>query len=1048
MLFFTEEKIAKQLSEIQPTIYREIYPIPYFKFHEGPCSGAERPDFDDRHWADFRVGDAWGGYDVVAWFRANVPIATHLRDQKVALRFLVGPRDSGGLTAETLLYVNGTPLQAIDIWHDEAWLPPEYLQQDEISIALKAWSGMLNVPERCRFKLAQLVQIDEATERFYYLADVLHKTITTLEEHDWRRVRLLETINEAFRRIDFTRLRSEVYYRSISNAARFLEEQIAELRSAEPVKPTVVGVGHSHIDMIWLWRLCHTREKAARSFSTVLHLMRQYPEYRYIHSSPQLYKFLSQDYPDIFARVKERIASGEWEITGGMWVEADTNLPNGESLIRQILFGKRYMRAEFGVETHTVWLPDVFGYSWALPQIICKSGLRYFVTSKISWNQFNRFPYDTFYWRGIDGSEVLSHFITTPENNTRRYTYNGTLSPAEVKGIWDNYQQKIINDELLLTYGWGDGGGGPTRQMLEWARIMDNVPGLPRVKLDKVEPYLARLERRLAGKDVPLWDGELYLEYHRGTYTSQAYIKRANRKAEILYHDAEWLSAIADIITGQQDYPAESLHEGWELILLNQFHDALPGSSIHQVYEDCRQDYARIETIGRSAIDDAQTCLLRQIPTEQPALVVFNSLSWQRNGLIELPWSALLAGRTIADSDGKPSPVQIVDNSGQKCALIEASDVPALGYRAYPLIPTDTQSEAEPMIITPDHLENRYYQIKLNEQGQIISIFDKVHRREVIAPGAAANVFQAFEDKPMNFDAWDIDPYYQEKMQVIDHLIGIWVEEQGPLRGVLLLQWGFYDSVITQRIVLYRQSPRIDFCTEIDWHEHQVLLKVAFPVAVRSTRATYEIQFGSIERPTHWNTSWDYAKFESVGHKWVDLSEGNYGVSLLNDCKYGHDIHDNVIRLTLLKSAIAPDEQADQGQHVFTYSLLPHAGDWRQGSTIHEAYALNYPLHIDVIPAAQPGSRAPTQYQFAMLDSDHVILETVKKAEDEDAWIVRVYESKQYRSSSVRLTFAQPIRKAVECNLVEEQEQPVRYEGSEIIFPIIPYEIKTFKVWF
>ena len=585
--------------------------------------------------------------------------------------------------------------------------------------------------------------------------------------------------------------------------------------------------------------------------------------------------------------------------------------------------------------------------------------------------------------------------------------------------------------------------------MLESARVLKNLPGLPEVRLGRAEDYFQRLEQRLNGTDLPVWDGELYLEYHRGTYTSQAYNKRANRRAEVLYHDAEWLSTLAALLTENFHYPNEELREGWELILLNQFHDILPGSSIRQVYEDSREQYATVNRIGEGVMEEAGRRLLSGIASGQDSLVVFNPLSWERSEVIELPWSAEIEGKTILNPSGCPSPVQIVDREGEPRILVEADDVPSLGYRSYPLVPAEPAEEPEEggLKVTSDTLENRYYRIRLNERGKLISLCDKENQREVISPGSRANVFQAFEDKPMAFDAWDIDIYYQEKGREIDDLVEARVEEAGPLRAVLLLRWRFYDSEIAQRFILYRNSRRIDFRTEVDWHEQQVLLKVAFPVAVRSTRATYDIQFGSIERPTHWNTSWDLARFETVGHKWADLSEGNYGVGLLNDCKYGHDVKNNVIRLTLIKSAIKPDEQADQGKHEFVYSLLPHAGEWRDGQLVPEAYALNYPLLNGYLPGGQPGS-LPQTYRLAEVDADNVIVETVKKAEQEDAWIVRLYEYKQSRSNAVTLSFGKAIRKAVECNLVEEEDRPVETQGSSLQFPILPYEIKTFKVWF
>jgi alpha-mannosidase len=760
-----------------------------------------------------------------------------------------------------------------------------------------------------------------------------------------------------------------------------------------------------------------------------------------------LYKFVEQDYPEIYAQIKAVVAAGRWETIGGMWVEPDCNVPNGESLVRQILLGKLFFKQEFGADSAILWLPDVFGFPWSLPQLMRLSELKYFVTTKLSWNQFNRFPHDTFTWRGIDGSEVLAHFVTTPEKGDGSWhsTYNGLLTPFDVKGLWDNYKQKHVNDELLMIYGWGDGGGGPTKEMLESANVLRHLPGFPRVKHGKAEPYFARLAERLAKRSLPTWDGELYLELHRGTYTSQAYNKRANRKAEILYHEAEWMATMADVLLNQSSYPAEALKEGWELLLFNQFHDILPGSSIRQVYEDSYVQYQELERIGGVTLAEARSSILGQISCAQESLVVFNSLGWSRSGLIEYAYTNTLAGKTIVQPNGRPAPMQIVQRDGKKKVLFHIDSVPSLGYHAYALTQLNAMIERETIIVQPTYLENHYYRIELNAIGQIATLFDKLNMRDVLA--GQGNVFQVFEDKPLLFDAWDIDIFYGDKEQVINQLLDAIVEETGPVRGVLRLRWQFHNSTITQRIKIYADSPRIDFDTEVEWHEQQTLLKVAFPVQIRSTKATYDIQWGNIERPTHWNTSWDWARFECVGHKWADLSEGNYGVALLNDCKYGHDIKDNVLRLTLIKSPIRPDPLADQGLHQFTYSLLPHAGNWRVGRVAQHAYDLNYPLHVDYLAAHERAS-LPSSYSFAQVDTDHVMIETVKRAEDGDGWIVRMYEYQQSRNNTITITFGRPLARAVECNLLEEEMALVTFDRQHIMCAVKPYEIKTFKVWF
>jgi alpha-mannosidase len=1045
IMVYTIEKIEKQVKVIREAAYRKVFPIPVWKFHEGDCMGEERVDFDDRGWADFRVGERWGGYDITAWFRATVEIPPELAGQKLVIRLFTGPRDGGGSTAEALLYANGRALQGIDIWHTEAWLPPEIVTAGRVTFAFKAWSGVIDVPDQRHFKRAELAWVNEAAESYASLAGTLAAAAKTLDEADLRRIQLVQALDESYACIDFFEPGSPAFYQSVRDALQVLSNRAAAWQAVDEIKPAITAVGHAHIDMAWLWRLKDTREKAARTFSTVLHLMRQYPGYVFLHSSPQLYKFLKQDYPEIYARIKEQAAAGRWEVEGGMWVEADTNLTSGESLVRQFLYGRRFIRDEFGVEMRTLWLPDVFGYSGALPQIMKKSGIRSFLTSKISWSQFNRFPYDTFLWRGLDGSEVLTQFVTTPDACAPFFTYNGTLEPREAQGAWKNYRQKEINAEQLVLFGWGDGGGGPTREMLESARALENLPGLPRVRLGRARDFFARLETNTAGKPLPVWDGELYLEYHRGTYTSQAQIKRANRQAEILYHNAEWLSAAADVLLEEEHYPADALQEGWELILLHQFHDILPGSSIRLVYEDARRAYGRIREIGEGAVERAADRIGAAIGSPYAGLVVFNPLGWRRGGLVELPWSAELECQGLA--------LQRINWDGEKRLLVDVPPVPAMGYQSIALaaVPAsgDTGEEraAAELIVTPERLENLFYRIELNERGQLVSVWDRRNKRQVVAAGERGNVLQAFEDRPLEFDAWDIEAYYPEKMREVSELVEAKVEECGPLRGTLRLRWKFLHSEIVQRVTIYAACPRIDFRTEVDWHEHQVLLKAAFPVEIRATRATYEIQFGRIERPTHQNTSWDAARFEVPAHRYADLSEGDYGVSLLNDCKYGYDVKDHTMRLTLIKSGIQPDPTADQGKHTFTYSLFPHAGGAENPEIYREAAALNTPL-IARVARANPEGTLPPDFSFARVDADHVVIETVKKAEDDGGWVVRVFESQQYRNPAVHLDFGRPIRSAVECNLVEEEDRPVDWDGDRLTFAIAPFEIKTFKMNF
>ena len=1044
--YFKLEKIKKYIDEdIFKTRISASIQLVEWKYiettMENKINGAFDPNYDDSEWSDFKLSDSWGGYDKVAWFRCKVTIPENFKGKQLAFKGIIGPRDGGGSTAETLLYINGVPIQGIDIWHEEAFLDSSiYENNKEIQIALKCWSGVLDIPKIRVFKEAQLVVIDPHVDKFYYTIDTLVKCVNLLDENDLRRIRLTKLLTDTFLKVDFLNFNEEPYYNSIKDALVFVLEGLEKYDKLEELKPIVTGVGHSHIDMGWLWRYSATREKASRTFSTVLNLMRIFPEFRFMHSSPQLYKFLKEDYPDIFEQVKDRIKEGQWEITGGMWVESDTNLPSGESLVRQFLFGKRYIKEEFNKDSKLLWLPDVFGYSGALPQIMKKSDMDYFMTTKISWNQYNHFPFDTFRWKGIDGSEIFTHFITTPEDDSWYYTYNGIMEPKEVTGIWKNYRDKDKNEELLLAFGWGDGGGGPTKEMLEQARVMKNIPGIPKVQIDTTENYFKRIYDTIDHNSLGVWEGELYFEMHRGTYTSQGYTKRANRKAEILMHDVEFLSVLADSLNKEEKYPKESINLIWEKILLNQFHDVLPGSSIRQVYEDCKEIYLDVQKQGNVLLEQAVQSICASSDENKNCIMVFNTIGWKRNDVLYMPYSSTITSETaFVDMDGNAVKKQATKDGMQ----IYVEDIPAYGFKKL-LISEKVEEIKSDLVVKEKHLENSFFSIDLNENGEIISFLDKWNNKQLCC-GKPMNVLCAFEDKPLRFDAWDIDIFYRDKPYKPMNLIKTEVLEVGPVRGVLRLSWEFNKSIIRQDMIIYQDKDRVDFETFVSWKEEQVLLKAFFPVDIHTTDATYEIQYGNIQRPTHTNTEWDFAKFEVSAHKWVDLSEGNYGVSLLNDCKYGHDIHDNVIGITLIKSALRPDETADRCDHHFTYSIYPHEGSWQHSNVQQSATELNMPLHGKEITES---NNRKASFGLLSVNSSHIVIDTIKRAEDENAYIVRLYEYKNHKDQSVKLTFSIPVTKVIETNLIEREIGEVEVQNDQICFDITGYEIKTYKVYF
>jgi alpha-mannosidase len=1036
-MFWTVEKLYKRINELNGFRYRGEIRIEEWWMQEDTEQeiGVQRAPVIEGDKV-FTRGDQWKGRDKYIWLQKEVVIPSEWKGRKI-LALLDFGRTSEGNNAgfESLFYLDGVPYQGVDSNHQEVILPPESVGAS-LQMTLRLWSGLEGGGEPKEqvheFKRASIAWLDDSTDNLYFTARAALQTSELLTESEPLKQELLKAVDRAFLLIDWSRPGSEMFYESVVKAEDHLCEAITKEKRQSAV--TVTCIGHTHIDVAWLWRLCHTREKAARSFSTVLRLMEQYPEYIFLQSMPQLYVYIKQDYPEIYQQIKARVQEGRWEAGGAMWLEADCNLSGGESLVRQILYGTRFFREEFGLECRYLWLPDVFGYSWALPQILKKSGINTFMTTKISWNQYNRMPNDTFIWRGIDGSEVLTHFVTTPEAPGSKnwwYTYNGVVEPYSVKGIWDAYRNKPFNWELLLSYGYGDGGGGVNREMLEMRRRLEEMPGLPKVLTGRADDYFERLHQTVKETDqyVQTWDGELYLEYHRGTYTSQAFVKKMNRKLELLYRDAEIMQVLRSVVHGGfEHYPRQLLLDGWLTILRNQFHDIIPGSSILEVYEDCRKEYSETWEWGSQVLQMAASALSRD---ESHTYTVYNSSSFARTAVVELRGEPAV-GHWLDDA-GRGLSASYVDGVWQ----VLAEDVPPLSCRVlhFEAHVGSELSSTSVFDCTGSSIQTPYYEIEWNSAGKLTRLYDKRSNREVLASGEAGNVLQVFEDKPKQFEAWDIDLFYQEKMRQVDRLESVRIVSCSALKAEVCFQWRYMDSEIEQVLTVYANSARIDFVTRVNWQEKQQLLKVAFPVAVRATEATYDIQFGNVKRPTHWNTSWDYARFETVGHQWADLSERGYGVSLLNDCKYGYDIKDHVMRLTLIKSATFPDPSADVGLHEFTYSLLPHEGDWVQGGVVQEAWGLNQPLQI------VSGGSLLRGKTFLKVDKENIIIDTLKKSEDGDRIVVRLHEFTGTRCR-VRLCSDYPIYSWQESDLMERPLSD-RVEGSEIELSFGPYEIKT-----
>jgi alpha-mannosidase len=1040
---WTLEKISQRLDLITPLVYRKRKSLPSFRYRELADALIPPPvavQVDDSKWQEVDANEYWGSWmqDFILRTTFTVP-ADWDRSQQTALYLPLG--ETGDFShPEAAVYIDGLPYAACDRHHQEILIDPRWADGKSHTLALHGWTGLGGAASgdmftRLYMRQCALVQIHQPARELVILTRVALETARNLDVDNPARHGLLSALNDAFITLD-TRdpLDGDAFYESVQPALIVLRSGLEA--AGTPLAVTIHATGHAHIDVAWLWTLGQTRRKSERTFYNVIRLMEQFPEYHFTQSQPQLYQFIKEDHPDLFEAIRQRIEERRWEPIGGMWVEADCNLSGAESLARQFLLGRTFFREHFGKEAESpvLWLPDVFGYAWALPQLIRQAGIKYFMTIKIGWSQYNRLPYDTFLWQGIDGTQVLTHFSTVKEfGSPYASTYNSMANPKESLGTWQGFQQKELHRDLLMAYGYGDGGGGPTREMLENIQIMQHTPGLPQVKQSSVKEFFETIEPLKDSKMMPVWNGELYLEYHRGTYTTQARNKRANRKAEFLLHDAEFLAAYASLVTNYQ-YPLTAFQNAWRTVCVNQFHDIIPGSSIGPVYEESQQQYAQLmEEVSRLR-EEALEAIAAHLDAD---ILLVNATSFPQNDPV------LIAGTSTGrfTRDGKLLAIQPAESG----LWVDAGGIEPYSIVGLKLMPGDRSST---MVQDPSSvvLENLFVRVEFNTAGDITSIYDKQSQREVLAPNTVANQFQAFEDRPKDWDAWDVDIFYDDKMWLAHPATSVQVVESGELRQTVEIQRQILNSTYTQKISLNHNSPRLDFDTKIEWNERHIMLKAAFPVDILAPQATYEIQWGNVQRPTHRNTSWDWARFETCAHKWIDLSEGDYGVSLLNDCKYGHDIHDNVMRITLLRSPSMPDPMADFGEHQFIYSLYPHAGSWKE-ETQREAYLLNDPIiRYQAKAEISSSDRLPSALQplFAAA-SPNVIIETVKRAEDGNGVIVRLYES-QRRRGPVQIRAGFGIQSAWETNLLEENESQLSVENDTIHLTLRPFQIMTIRL--
>lgn len=907
-----------------------------------------------------------------------------------------------------LLYLNGELVQGIDINHFE--VP---LEEGHYEMLLHFYSHTFAFSFPLYFSIKYK---DKRTEKAYYDFLTVLDYLKVLLKDDQKYIDALPIVDNSLNLIDFREKNSKRFYDSLSAACDYLDKHFYKGYCGKE-KRFVNCIGHSHIDVAWLWDLEQTRLKSQRTFSGMLKLMERYPSFRYFHTTPQLFEYLKEDNPELLRKTKEKVKEGRFELDGSMWVEADCNLTSGESLVRQFLYGINYFKKEFDVDCSCLFLPDVFGYSAQLPQIMSKCDIHRFVTAKIGWNDTNRFPYDSFDWQGIDGSKVFTYLISTCDANPRigvmdtTYTdYVGKLNASQLLGTWNRYQQKDINDLTFTTFGWGDGGGGPTIEMLEKEKRFENgLPGLGKTRIASLRETLDEIENncRNATNPLPTWDKELYFEYHRGTYTSVPRIKRNNRYGELALSNVESLSTIDSTLLGEK-YPKDSLDKNWKVLLQNQFHDILPGSAIEKVYLDSDIQFASLFKETDSLIDSSLDRLAKNVNAKDGYLV-YNPMGLKTSGYIQI--------------DGR---------------CVEVPNVPSFGYKVIEC----KKNLGETIKIGDRWIENNFFKLELNNKGEIISLYDKRLQKEFVSNGSPLNSLACFEDMPYQYDNWELAPYYYEKEYAVDSVAKFEYLDEGDRKGIKIIR-SYLSSTIIQKIYLYSSIERIDVVNEIDWKEKKQVLKCLFPANFKYEDVRYGIQFGNISRKAKPENSFDEAKFEVPSQMWADMSDGEVGLAILNESKFGYGCKDGVLSLTFLKSGSFPYEGASDVVPPFTYSLYPHTGDFRNGRVIEEAYSLNRPLLAKKIDNAEPG-KLPKEYSFIETDARGVYLETVKRSEDGSSVIARLYEGHgEEKDINIKANF--PYKEAHICNLLEKDDKKINSKEGVINLHIGKFEIMTIK---
>ncbi|MFE3581662.1 alpha-mannosidase [Streptomyces vinaceus] len=999
----TEHRLRRVLKErIKPAVHSRPVPLAVERW-EAPGEPVPVAEGLAAPYGPCAIGDTWGPAWGTTWFKVTGTVPAEWAGRTVEAVLDLGfDRMMPGFQCEGLVHrADGSEVKALNPYNDWVRVADPAAGGERVEWYVEAASNPVLVDHSATYEgdrqtsgeqpLYRLARMDLAvfeTEVWELVQDleVLYDLMTQLGEADARRYEILRAIDAALDAVDLG---------DVAGTAAAARTRLTAVLAApaHACAHRISAVGHAHIDSAWLWPLRETVRKVSRTASNVVGLMDTHPEFVFAMSQAQQLEWIKTHRPELFERIKKKIADGQFVPVGGMWVESDTNMVGGEAMARQFLYGKKFFLDEFGIETHNVWLPDSFGYTAAMPQIVKLSGSKWFLTQKICWSQVNAFPHHTFWWEGIDGTRVFTHFPPVD-------TYNSDLGGAQLAHAASNYREKGRGSRSLVPFGWGDGGGGPTREHLARARRQRDLEGSPRVEIERPDAFFEKAHAEYA--DAPVWAGELYLELHRGTYTSQAKTKQGNRHSESLLREAELWAATAAVRVPGYAYPYEDLERIWKTVLLHQFHDILPGSSIAWVHREARATYAKVREELRGITLAAQTALAGEGTVE----LVFNCAPHTRRGVPA-------GGAGPAQAPGGRQRVTVEERHGGGHVLA-----------------------------------NGRLLVEIDGRGLIVSAYDLEARREALAPGRAANLLQIHPDFPNMWDAWDIDAFYRNSVTDLVELDSLEVAEAGPDAVTVRVSRSFGRSAAVQSITLRAGAKTVDLVTEVDWHESEKFLKAAFPLDVKAERSASETQFGHVYRATHTNTSWEAAKFEICAHRWIHVEEPGWGTAILNDSTYGHDVTRDVrpdggqtttVRLSLLRAPRYPDPETDQGAHTLRFSLAPGAAI---ADAVREGHALNLPERV--VRGAAPV--AP----LLAVDDDAVVVEAVKLAEDRSGdVVVRLYESRGGRATA-SLTADFRIAQATETDLLERplpgQAVSAPAPDGAVALTLRPFQILTVRL--